>query len=316
MDPIKLFLCHSSKDKLFVRQLKNELAAFKHEVWLDENEIKVGESIFESVQEGLKSSDYVLIIISPNFVSSNWARRELSATFMNQMMDGKIRILPCLIQETELPYLLADIKYADFTKFFVNGLAAILETITPVERNTLDVYVNHSEVTIDLISEDGSLAEYTKSVKHIALIDGLDSFIDCLSVAGRVTYLKVKGAKIIRKWKESGFDFWQLKYPTVLRKGESLVLITKARFNRSFTNASEYWETNSNNHNADKFRVVIKFPVNRPPKKWYTQERIGTKYFDKGSDGVTMLIDDNRVHLIHEIDVPVNHTSYLLRWDW
>lgn len=316
MKPIKLFLCHSSKDKTFVRRLKQELASFKHDVWLDESEIKVGDSIFEAVQKGLLNSDYVLLVLSPNFDVSNWAKRELASAFHLEMSLNIKKILPCLIQDTEIPHLISDVKYADFRINFSDGLISILDAINPNEESTLDVYATNALVILDIINEDGSLVKYSKLSTHISLVDNLANYIDCLSVAGRITSMKIKGGKIIRKWRESGFNFWELEYPTPLNKGDKLTLETTANFLKSFTSENEYWETLSNNHNADKFKVVVKFPENRPAKKWYLEERIGTKYFVKGDKNISSFISDNRFHLVLEINNPVNHTAYLLRWHW
>jgi hypothetical protein len=316
MKSSKLFLCHSSKDKPFVRRLRNELAAFNHDIWLDEKEIKVGDSIFEAVQKGLLSSDYVLLVLSPNFLKSNWAQKELSSSFHLEMKLGVKKILPCVIKKVEIPLLISDRKYADFRRVFLNGLIEILDVITPVDDSTLDVYATNALVTLDIIKDDGSLVRYTKLSTQTSIIDNLTSYVDCLSVAGRITKLKVIGADVSRRWKESGFTFWELKYSPPLDKGNKLDIVTTADFLNSFTKAEEYWETLTNNHNADKFKVVVKFPISRPPKSWFLEERIGTKYSNRGDKGISFFFQDDRFHLALDIDNPVNHTTYFLRWFW
>ena len=44
----KIFICHSSNDKVFVRKLANELERHDIDIWLDEREIKVGDSLIEN----------------------------------------------------------------------------------------------------------------------------------------------------------------------------------------------------------------------------------------------------------------------------
>jgi len=45
--------------------------------WLDQAEIKVGDSISAKIDEGLRESRYVLAFISESFLQRNWPDREL-----------------------------------------------------------------------------------------------------------------------------------------------------------------------------------------------------------------------------------------------
>jgi hypothetical protein len=49
-----LFLCHSSKDKKFVRQLAEELTELSVDVWLDEWELQPGDSLHECIGSALE----------------------------------------------------------------------------------------------------------------------------------------------------------------------------------------------------------------------------------------------------------------------
>lgn len=52
------FLSHSSMDKPFVRQLAADLTANEVDVWLDEQRIRVGDSIPDKIAQGLAGSDF------------------------------------------------------------------------------------------------------------------------------------------------------------------------------------------------------------------------------------------------------------------
>ena len=51
--PIGVFLSHNHADKPFVRQLANDLESHGLAYWLDEAEIKVGESLVQKIREGI-----------------------------------------------------------------------------------------------------------------------------------------------------------------------------------------------------------------------------------------------------------------------
>ena len=74
-----IFLSHSSPNKDFVRGLAKKLKKDNIDVWLDELEIKIGESIHQKVNEGLKKSDFFAIVLSEASVNSKWVQEELSS---------------------------------------------------------------------------------------------------------------------------------------------------------------------------------------------------------------------------------------------
>ncbi|PEU28639.1 hypothetical protein CN532_11480 [Bacillus wiedmannii] len=55
-----VFLSHSSKDKFFVRKLAERLIHSGVEVWIDEAEIKIGDSLIEKISQGIKGADYLV----------------------------------------------------------------------------------------------------------------------------------------------------------------------------------------------------------------------------------------------------------------
>lgn len=73
--PSSIFLCHSSKDKLFARRLGNALSACGVTTWIDEAEIKTGDSLLNKITEGIERTDYLGAILTPTSVSSRWVQK-------------------------------------------------------------------------------------------------------------------------------------------------------------------------------------------------------------------------------------------------
>lgn len=99
----KLFISHSSEDKPFVRMLAADLVAKGHDVWLDEWEIKIGESIPLKIEQALTDADFVLLVLSESATKSNWVEREWRAKFWDQITRGETLVLPCLAQKCVIP---------------------------------------------------------------------------------------------------------------------------------------------------------------------------------------------------------------------
>ena len=121
----RVFVSHSSKDKPFVRKLVEALNKHLLNIWVDEHEIKVGDSLVGKISEALKDADYLVIVLSQASVSSRWVEQELNAALTNQI-SGKGVVLPVLLEDCELPMLLRDRLYADFRADFNVGLEALV----------------------------------------------------------------------------------------------------------------------------------------------------------------------------------------------
>lgn len=84
-----LFVSHASEDKNdIVKPLVEELESYGLKVWYDEFELKIGDSLSESIDKGIIHSKNGLIIISNNFLNKNWTDYELKSFIMKEMEQG------------------------------------------------------------------------------------------------------------------------------------------------------------------------------------------------------------------------------------
>jgi TIR domain-containing protein len=91
-----LFICHVSEDKDgFVAPLAAELRK-KYDVWYDDYELTLGDSLPEKIDDGLKRCDFGIVVLSKAFFAKKkWGRKELDALIALEAKRGKI-ILPVL----------------------------------------------------------------------------------------------------------------------------------------------------------------------------------------------------------------------------
>lgn len=105
-----VFLSHSSKDKSVVRPLAERLRKDGVRVWLDEWEIKPGNSIPAKIEEGLEVSRVPELCMSANAFGSDWAplacpavasaRRRKSGTFrVRDPLNQERRALPLRLDD-------------------------------------------------------------------------------------------------------------------------------------------------------------------------------------------------------------------------
>jgi hypothetical protein len=113
--PVSILLSHNSTDKPFVRQLARDLGNQGIRCWLDEAEIRVGESLIEKIRSGIDEVDYVVVILSPDSVNSEWVKREVDVAMNQEILGRRLKVLPLMYRHCDPPGFLLGKFYADFT---------------------------------------------------------------------------------------------------------------------------------------------------------------------------------------------------------
>lgn len=90
------FISHDSRDKDdLVRELAREMVKRMCPVWYDEYSLKVGASLRESIEQGLKETKNCVVVLSPNFFSNNgWGKAEFDAVFTREILQKQNVMLP------------------------------------------------------------------------------------------------------------------------------------------------------------------------------------------------------------------------------
>lgn len=89
-----LFICHATEDKdTVVGALYAELVALGVDVWYDETELGIGDSIRRKIDHGLANSRFGVVVLSPAFFAREWPQRELDGLVTLEVA-GRQRILP------------------------------------------------------------------------------------------------------------------------------------------------------------------------------------------------------------------------------
>ena len=85
------FICHASEDKEFMaKPLHQALSEAGVYAWLDESEIRLGQSIRQKIDEGLANCRSATVILSRPFFMKNWTQYEMDGIVGRQMQGGDI----------------------------------------------------------------------------------------------------------------------------------------------------------------------------------------------------------------------------------
>lgn len=111
-----IFLSHSHEDKEFVHRLRASLVERGVEdVWIDEAEILIGDSLIKKIQDAIEKTEYFGVILTPRSVKSSWVQHELEKAMNIEIVSNNVKVLPLLFEQCDLPGFLKGKLYADFT---------------------------------------------------------------------------------------------------------------------------------------------------------------------------------------------------------
>jgi hypothetical protein len=89
-----VFLSHASEDKPYVEELHRTLVAAGLQIWMDKAELRWGDKLRSRIDDGLKRSRFVIVVLSKAFLGlKKWTEYELDSAFALETVNEK-RILP------------------------------------------------------------------------------------------------------------------------------------------------------------------------------------------------------------------------------
>lgn len=138
-----VFICHASEDKPDIAHPLNE--ALKSEnlrVFIDDEQIFLGDSLIDEINSALRRSRFVVAIISAKSIKKGWPMQELRSVLSQQISTGSKRLIPVIKKEDlaevmqELPLL-----HDTFHFQFDNNAKAAAEQI----RNAIEKQIQRGE---------------------------------------------------------------------------------------------------------------------------------------------------------------------------
>ena len=122
----QVFISYSRKDLSFVEQLAADLKANGFAVWYDLSDIGGGTQWRSEIESGLSQSQFVVVVLSPDSVASEWVEREF--LFASNL---RLKIIPLMYRPCELPLNYINLNYIDVQgENYQRGFPALLRALT------------------------------------------------------------------------------------------------------------------------------------------------------------------------------------------
>lgn len=132
----EVFISYSSKDKVEVRRIVNELQKLQEiNLWFDEETLSAGSILRREIEQGIADADYLLAVFSTHAIDTikGWIGFELDQAYDRERERNKLDhyfVIPVKIDDTiSFPGWLGTKVYVDMTKDFNEGIEDIKKAI-------------------------------------------------------------------------------------------------------------------------------------------------------------------------------------------
>jgi hypothetical protein len=121
-----LFISYAHEDGELARGLAAALRARGCRVWIDADDLRIGDDMVTRIGEAIDSVDFLLAILTEASVQSPWCKRELSIAVAEALKTDRVKVLPIRIGSVALPPSLQGINSPRVDPSDVDALAGRL----------------------------------------------------------------------------------------------------------------------------------------------------------------------------------------------
>jgi len=253
----RIFLSYASQDRELARKIADHLKNYDFYVWYDLWELKPGDSITQKIEEAISTSNYLIILLSPSSIRSEWVRRELIMA-QSELTARDVTIIPILISdvnENEIPIELRSIQWLDLRKDPEKKIGVVTKQITNSSRIDFSHFDGRKfeRLTSDLLKKLG----FT-NIQYETQVRGLRADIiaeyqqkDPFGVETREVW--IVEIKFYKSEKADLRSLYQLmQYVVELPERYKVLLIT----NSQLTSTAKEWLKNAQDLQRFRIRVI------------------------------------------------------------
>src|SRR6266851_7077963 len=102
--PVEVFCCYARKDRAFLEDLKIHLRSLERQnlisLWSD-TDISAGVVWEEEIKQRLDRSDIILLLISPDFISSDYCYDIELQHIIERHKRGEVHVIPIILRPAD-----------------------------------------------------------------------------------------------------------------------------------------------------------------------------------------------------------------------
>lgn len=131
---MQVFISYSSSNQDTAERLANDLSLYRDDgvvVWFDQWDILPGTPIAEAIANGLRGSEFVLILCSEGALASKWVHDELMQAIHRSKSYGTPKLIPARLDSHPMPDAIAHLGSIDFSdpSEYDNSLTKVVDVL-------------------------------------------------------------------------------------------------------------------------------------------------------------------------------------------
>ena len=141
--PLRVFLCHASRDKPAVIKLYEYLVNNGIDAWLDKEKLIPGQDWQIEIPKAVKNSDVVIVCLSPYSVTKEgFVQKEIKIALdaADEKPDGTIFIVPARLENCEVPERIGRFHWVDL--FLDDGYERLVKALQ-LRAENLGISIKH-----------------------------------------------------------------------------------------------------------------------------------------------------------------------------
>jgi hypothetical protein len=117
------FISYAHEDQEFVLALIHELEGQGLEIRYDQVVLRIGDSLIRAISEEIANGDFLIAIVSPESVESEWCQKELALAATQGIDERRVKVLPIRFRGADMPAMLRDTYWGDADRDDIPTLA-------------------------------------------------------------------------------------------------------------------------------------------------------------------------------------------------
>jgi hypothetical protein len=205
---MSIFISYSHANSDIVEKIAANLVAKNIHIWIDKWQLAFGDSLIQRIQEGLTECSALLIVLSKDYLESEWCTKEQEAAILRELEEKKVIAIPILLEDCEIPIFLRGKYYADFRGDFDKAIHALQDSLLRRTDITLNRTQNF-EFFIDWAVNEGldNNQNYFFNVDSVSFSKKLEFSILCsIKTTGNKSMTELYKTAAIRKQGYLFFD--------------------------------------------------------------------------------------------------------------
>src|SRR5262249_45950914 len=141
---IQVFISYKSEYRDFARAVKGQLNQWGYATWLDVDNIQPGDYFRHKIQQGLDSSDVLLMVLTEEAQLS----REVMSEVDYFLDVAKKPVVPLRHRECKPLYIFVSIQYIDFVSNQDNGFVQLKQRLTELASTVPQMDAAREEIIV------------------------------------------------------------------------------------------------------------------------------------------------------------------------